>query len=86
LSGELYRAYAQECLHFASGMETPAPKAALLNMAYAWLRLAKQAEMNAAYQPNGLKGDAGPKRTRCRAIARSEAEFCPEHVNPTSDS
>ena len=63
-SAELYRAYAQECLHFAAGMGTPSCKAVLLHMADAWLRLAQQAEKNAGHQrvtteyPNELKGDA----------------------------
>ena len=38
VSAELYRAYAYECLHFASGMETPSCKAVLLEMANTWLR------------------------------------------------
>ena len=63
VSAELYRAYAYECLHFASGMETPSCKAVLLEMANTWLRLAQQAEKNAGHQrvtteyPNELKGD-----------------------------
>jgi len=63
-SAELYRAYAQECLHFAAGMGTPSCKAVLLHMADAWLRLAQQAEKNATQQPvatedpNEPKGDA----------------------------
>jgi hypothetical protein len=60
-SADLYRAYAQECLHFASGMETPSCKATLLQMANTWLRLAQLAEKNAAHQPVAtepqLKGD-----------------------------
>jgi len=64
LSADLYRAYAHECLHFASGMETPSCKAVLLQMANAWLRLAQQAEKNDGHQPvtiedkNELRGDA----------------------------
>ena len=58
MSANLYRAYAQECLHFAAGMETPTCRAVLLEMANTWLRLAKQAEKNAGYQPDGLRGDA----------------------------
>jgi hypothetical protein len=64
VSADLYRAYAQECLHFAGAMQTPGPKAVLLDMANTWLRLADQAEKNAAYQPvaspdrNRLRGDA----------------------------
>ena len=64
MSADLYRAYAHECLHFASGMETPSCKAVLLQMANAWLRLAQQAEKNAGHQPvtiedkNELRGDA----------------------------
>jgi hypothetical protein len=63
-SADLYRAYAQECLHFASGMETPSCRAVLLQMANAWLRLAHQAEKNAGHQPvttedrNELRGNA----------------------------
>jgi hypothetical protein len=72
VSAELYRAYAQECLHFASGMESPSCKATLLQMANTWLRLAQHAEKNAGSQPaiadhqpaaiddapNDLRGDA----------------------------
>jgi hypothetical protein len=63
-NAELYRAYAQECLHFAGGMETSSCKAVLLQMANTWLRLAQQAEKNAGHLPvatedrNGLRGDA----------------------------
>jgi hypothetical protein len=64
VSAELYRAYAHECLHFASGMETPSCKAVLLEMANTWLRLAQHAEKNAGFQSgttedkNELRGDA----------------------------
>ena len=56
MSANLYRAYAQECLHFAAEM-TPSSKVVLLEMARYWLRLAEQAEKNAANQSNGLRGD-----------------------------
>ena len=56
MSANLYRAYAQECLHFAVEM-TPSSKVVLLEMARYWLRLAEQAEKNAANQSNGLRGD-----------------------------
>ena len=62
LSAELYRAYAQECLHFASGMEMPTCRAVLLHMANTWLRLAQQAEKNAGHQPVTIEGPSnGPK-------------------------
>ena len=57
MSANLYRAYAQECLHFAAGMETPNCKIVLLQMADTWLRLAQQVEKNAGYQSDGLRGD-----------------------------
>ena len=56
MSANLYRAYAQECLHFAAEM-TPSSKIVLLEMASYWLRLAEQAEKNAGYKPDGLRGD-----------------------------
>ncbi len=59
-SPELYRAYAQECLHFAAGIETPSCKAMLLHMADAWLRLAQQAEKNATQHPLGTEAQNEP--------------------------
>ena len=58
MSVELYRAYAQECLHFAAGMKTPESKAVLLQMSNSWLRLAEQAAKNVGFRSHGLRGDA----------------------------
>ncbi len=72
LSAELYRAYAQECLHFASGMETPTCRAVLLHMANTWLRLAQQAEKNAGHQPVTTEGPSNGPEARdapCRSRA-----------------
>jgi hypothetical protein len=43
---ELYRANAAECLVLASSMTDPGGRLSLLEMAWKWLRLAKQAEKN----------------------------------------
>jgi hypothetical protein len=62
VNAELYRSYAQECLHFASGMETPESKAVLIAMAETWLRLAGRAEKNERGSGEagggGARGDA----------------------------
>jgi len=62
VNAELYRSYAQECLHFASGMGTPESKAVLVAMAETWLRLASRAEKNERGSgeggSSGVRGDA----------------------------
>jgi hypothetical protein len=44
---ELYRANAAECLVMASSMTDANSRASLLDMAWAWLRLAEQVDKNA---------------------------------------
>jgi hypothetical protein len=39
-----YREYAAECVHQAQSESTPEDKTIMLNVALAWLRLARQAE------------------------------------------
>ena len=47
---KLYRANAAECLIIASSMTDPNSRVSLLEMAWKWLRLAKQAEQNSRYK------------------------------------
>jgi hypothetical protein len=57
VSVDLYRQYASDCLRLAGETGASASKAALLEMARCWVRLAEQAEKNShldlVYEPPG---------------------------------
>jgi hypothetical protein len=52
-----YRRYAAECLEMASVVHDPKARAALLQMAQVWLRLAGQGDLQHAEEKSG-QGDA----------------------------
>lgn len=58
---ESYRQYAADCVRKAQGEETPEQRNILLNVALAWLRLARQTETmeGAADDDVGAEGDTG---------------------------
>ena len=66
---ELYRANAAECLIIASSMTDPNSRVSLLEMAWKWLRLAKQAEQNSRYKmPPRSDTPAAKKRSSSTGV------------------
>ena len=73
---ESYRRYAADCVRQAQGEETPEDRNILLNVALAWLRLAKQTEAIDA----GAADGADPTRLRLPTTAREPGRRSPSRA------
>jgi len=77
---ESYRQYAADCVRKAQGEETPEDRNILLNVALAWLRLAKQTETMevAADDDVGAEDDSG--------LAAEASDDGTEEAEPKDDA
>jgi hypothetical protein len=77
---ESYRQYAADCVRKAQGEETPEDRNILLNVALAWLRLARQTETmaDAADDDVGTEDESG--------LAAEAADDGTDEAEPNDDA